>query len=96
MTDVTSTRKELAPNAGIKEIVLVSTTAATGADTITLTLADYGCKTVVGLEKYVHTTENSVIVADDGTCAVSAGVFTYTVANNSNPAKKRVLIVKAL
>lgn len=96
MGDVTSTRRAGLPHNGFTEVMLTSTTAATGGDTITCTLADFGISTLRGIEKYVHTTDGSVIVADDGTCAVSSGAFTYTVANNSNPAKRRVLILKGI
>lgn len=95
MTDVTSTRRELAPNAGLKTVMLVTGTTVTGAtDTVTMTLADYGFKNVLGFDEFVHTTDYSVIVRQvaTATSAVSAGVLTITTSTGNNN-KRRVYIV---
>jgi acyl-[acyl carrier protein]--UDP-N-acetylglucosamine O-acyltransferase len=93
MTDRTASRTELAPNCGVKSVVLVSGTTMTGgSDTLTLTLADFGISKVLAVHGFVHTTEDSVIVVDSGTTAVSNGVLTYTTGAGNN-SKKRVVEV---
>jgi hypothetical protein len=96
MADRTASRVTLAPNCGVSEVMLVSgTTISAQTDTLTLTLADVGMSKVLSVEGFVHTTENSVIVKESGTCAVSNGVLTYTPVND-NENKKRVVVVKGL
>jgi len=95
MTDLTSTRKELIIAQGAKLVLLITADSPTlvgGTDTLTMTLADFGIKNILAVRGYVHTTDNSVITTDAGTCAVATGVLTYTteLANNN---KKRVVVV---
>lgn len=78
-----NTFTELLPNAGIKEIVVVTPTKTIAADTITVTLAEHGISatgllTVRG--QLVSATYG--IVTDEptaSTTAVSSGVLTITV-----------------
>ena len=95
MTDKTSTRKEAVPALGAK-IVLLSTidspTLTGGTDTLTMTLADFGIRNVLSVRGFVHTTDNSVIVADAGTTAVANGILTYT-TEAANDNCKRVVVV---
>jgi hypothetical protein len=96
MADRTASRVEKAPNCGVKEVLLVSGTTVSGAiDTLTLTLADFGISKVLSVHGFVHTTENSVIVAEAGTTAVSGGVLTYSMVDD-NENKKRVVLVKGI
>lgn len=96
MADKTASRVELAPNLGAKEVLVVSSTTISAAvDTLTVTLANFGISTVLAVNGYVHTTENSVIVAESGTTAVSAGVLTITPATG-NENKKRVYVVRGI
>jgi hypothetical protein len=95
MVDKTSSRKAVAPQMGGVVVVLSTIDTPTligGTDTLTMTLADFGIKNVVSVMGFLHTTDNSVIVADAGTTAVSAGVLTYTTAAGNNN-KKRVVVV---
>ena len=95
MTDRTSTRKEMITAMGAKLVVLStidSPTLTGGTDTLTMTLADYGLKQVLAVKGYVHTTDNSVMVADAGTTAVATGILTYT-TESANDNKKRVVLV---
>lgn len=95
MTDVTSTRTEIAPNAGMKIILLESGTTVTGAtDTLTLTLANFGCSQILAFQEYVHTTDYSVIASEVATSAVSAGVLTITTTTGNNN-KRRIVTVFA-
>ena len=95
MGDVSSgcTIVEAAPNAGRKVIVVETANTVDTADTVALTLSSYGITTVLAVEGYVHTTENSVIVAEAPTTAVSAGVLTITVGGSTVSNKKRVYVV---
>lgn len=93
MGDVTSSRKEIVPNCGIKMVCLKSGTSVTGGtDTLTMILADYGITNVLGVRGYVHTTDYSVIVAEAGTTAVANGVLTITTGSGNN-GKRRVYFV---
>ncbi len=94
MADVTNkiTRTSLAD--GSIELMIESTEVVVGGtDTMQVSIADYGISTVEYVNAVVHTTLNSVIVAEAGTTALSAGVLTYTTLSG-NDNKKRVLIVK--
>jgi|SRR3990167_6882659 len=96
MTDKTSTRRQITPNSELTMVTLNtgdSPTLTGGTDTLTLTLADYGIKNVLVVKGFVHTTDNSVIVEDAGTSAVSGGVLTYTTETANNNKKRVVLVV---
>lgn len=95
MGDVSSgcTIAEGLPNAGRKMIVVETATTVDTADTVVITLADYGISTLLAVEGYVHTTEDSVVVAEAPTTAVSSGVLTITVGGSTVSDKKRVYVV---
>lgn len=95
MVDVTSSRKEVTPNSGMKMVLLKSgTTVVAGTDTLTLDQSDYGLTQVLGVESFIHTTDGSVIVNGTGTAttAVAADTLTYT-TESGNTNKRRVLVV---
>ena len=93
MTDVTASRIEAYPNCGLKEIVLETGTTITGATgTLTLTLADYGLKTILSIYGCRHSTDRSIIVGEAVTSAVSGGVLTIT-SVTSNDNERRVATV---
>jgi len=73
---------------------LIVTTAATvdDGDTLTVTLADYGISSVLGISGFIHTTTDSVIVAEAPETAVSAGVLTVTVGGSTDN-KKRAFVI---
>lgn len=80
---------EIAPTNNVhKEIVLETLATAVSADTLAVTLSDYGCTKFVGIIGQVHTTEDSVIVAEAPTTAVSAGVLTITVGGSAVTKKR--------
>lgn len=96
MADRTASRTTQSPNNGIIEVVLASGTTMTGAtDTLTMTLADFGMSKVLTVNGFIHTTEDSVIVAEAGTTAVSSGVLTYTTIVG-NDSKKRIVVVRGI
>lgn len=95
MADIssTSTYREALPNLGVKTIIVETPTTTDTADTIPITLSTYGIGTVLSVQGFVHTTENSVIVAEAPTTAVSSGVLTITVGGSTVSDKKRVYVV---
>lgn len=76
MTAKTCTVKEYLPNLGGK-VVKLEVTGSTN-DTTTLTLANYGIKSVEGVKGWVHATTDSVIKTQDPATSVSSGVLTLT------------------
>lgn len=81
------------PALGRKAIMIETATTVDTADTIVVTLADYGLSTFLGIEGYVHTTENSVVVAEAPTTSVTTGTLTITVGGSTVSDKKRVYII---
>ena len=101
MTDRTESRVLNEPNCGIKKIVLrTGIVVEAGTDTVTVTLADFGCDRVLACYGVYQMTEDSIMLQeDDFTTAVSAGVLTITTVdvggNDSTDNKKRVYTVWA-
>ena len=73
---------------------LIVTTAATvdDGDTFTITLADYGISTFLGILGQTHSTTDSVVITEAPTTAVSTGVLTVTVGGSTDN-KKRAFII---
>jgi len=92
----TSTITEESPNSGVKTLIVVTPNTADTADTIPITLANYGISTFLAITGYVHTTENSVVVEEAPTTAVSSGVLTITVGGSTVSNKKRVYVVRGI
>ena len=65
---------------------------ADNADTIVITLADYGMKTVEGILGFTHSTTDSIVITEAPTTAVATGVLTITIGG-STANKKRVFLV---
>jgi len=63
----------------VKQLVIYTANTVDAADTFTLTYANYGITTVLGVYGVKHTTDNSVIVAENPTTAVTSSVMTFTV-----------------
>ena len=72
---------EVTPNAGLKTLLFTLANTTDAADTVAITLADYGISAtgLLSVESWVHTTDGSVITTELNTCAVSAGVLTVTI-----------------
>lgn len=81
MGDISSgcTIREVAPNLAYKFLMVETANSADSSDTIALTLANYGMTTFKYVHGVTHTTENSVVVGEAPTTAVSSGVLTITV-----------------
>ena len=73
---------EMTPNCGMKEIIVTTPVGATGisGDTLAITLSDHGISAtgLLTIDGYTQTTANSIIVTEEPTTAVSAGVLTIT------------------
>lgn len=95
MGDVTSgcTIIEALPNLGLKVFSIETAATVDTADTIALTLANYGITTFLGIHGFAHTTTDSVVVAEAPTTAVASGVLTITVGGSTNSDDKRVYII---
>lgn len=79
------------------EIVIKTINTADAADTLTVDLTAYGGKAtgLIGVVGFKHTTDNSVMVQEQPTTAVSSGVLTLTIpAGTDNDA--RFYLVKVL
>jgi len=67
-------------------------TADTG-DTISITLSDHGIKKLKTVTGWAHSTEDSVVVGEAPTTAVSSGVLTITIGGSSASNLKREYII---
>lgn len=65
------------------------------ADTVAISFASYGLKEFEGVIGFVHTTENSVVVQEQPTTAVSSSTLTLTVGGSTVSDKKRAFVVFA-
>lgn len=94
MADVTSgiTIREESPRGETKTLVVATANTVDDGDTLDVTLADHGMSTVLAVEGYDHTTEDSVIVAQAPTTAVASGVLTITVGGATDNLK-RVFVI---
>lgn len=95
MAAVTGTVRVGTPHLAATELVITASNTTDDGDTIAITLADYGITTFLACDGYIHTTEDSVIVAEAPTTAVSAGVLTITVGGSTDN-KKRTYVVKGI
>lgn len=79
ITDIDVT--EVTPNAGVKKIIVQTRNTVDAADTIAITLTDYGISAtgLLWVLGFKHTTDNSVMVQEQPTTAVASGVLTITV-----------------
>ncbi|MHA1481858.1 MAG: hypothetical protein ACTSQA_00285 [Candidatus Heimdallarchaeaceae archaeon] len=89
----TSTITDAVPNQGRKMLVVETPNTADTADTVAITLADYGISTFLGILGQSHDTENSIVTTEAPTTAVSAGVLTITLGGSGNTDAKRVYVI---
>jgi len=73
---------EESPNAGIKRVLFTLANTADAADTLSITLADYGISAtgLLAVNSWVHTADGSIITVEANTTAVSSGTLTVTIA----------------
>lgn len=77
----------------LKSVVIETANTVDAGDTITVTLGNYGLTTLLGVLGYKHTTDNSVVVTENPTTAVSAGVLTLTVVAGSDNDKRVYVLI---
>jgi len=84
ITDIDVT--EAAPNGGLKIIAVQTRNTVDDADTIAVTLEDYGIDKngLLAVHGYAHTTDGSVVITEAPTTAVSSGVLTITVGGSTD------------
>jgi hypothetical protein len=89
----TSVITDAVPNQGRKMLIVETPNTADSGDTIAITLADYGISTFLGIFGNAHETEDSIVVTEEPTTEVSAGVLTITVGGTLNTDSKRVYTI---
>lgn len=69
------------PTGGVSCLLVRTLDTVDAADTLTVTLADYGINAtgLIGVIGFKHTTDNSVMVQEQPTTSVTSGVLTITV-----------------
>jgi len=96
MVAVTGTVKQVAPNAGCKVLKVELPATATTGDTFTITLANTGIKTIEAVYGFIHSTTDSIVIADTAiTTSVANGALTVTCSGAASGAKKRVYMIVA-
>lgn len=75
------------------ELLIYTVATVDDGDTLTVTLSDYGINNFLGASGFIHTTEDSVIVAEAPTTAVSSGVLTLTVGGSTDNKKRTYTVL---
>ena len=72
---------EVVPNCELKSVVLTVPNTTDAADTLAVTLSEYGIGAtgLLMVEGWKHTTDGSVVVEENPTTSVTSGVLTITV-----------------
>ncbi len=94
MADISSdvTIKEVNAVGG-KELWITTPNTADDGDTIAVDIAIYGMSTLLGVLGYIHTTEDSVVVQEQPTTAVSGTTVTLTVGGSTDNKKRFYKII---
>jgi len=72
----------------LKSMIFETANTVDATNTVVITLASYGMTTIHAVRGWKHTTDNSVIVEENPTTALAAGVFTMTVPSGTNDDKR--------
>ena len=92
--DVTSGCTISADTVGSKKYIYIETaTTADATDYFTVTLADYGAKTVEAVDAWTHSTSDSIIINEEGTTSVTSGVITFTIGGSTDNKKRVVRLI---
>lgn len=77
---------EMIPNAGVKQILVSTRNTVDAADTIAIDVSSYGCvgTGLIGILGFKHTTDNSVMVQEQPTTAISGNTITLTVPSGTD------------
>lgn len=68
----------------LKTITVKTDATVDDTDTISIDLEEYGMSTLLGHQAYAHTTDNSVIVTEAATTAVSGTTVTITIGGSND------------
>lgn len=71
--------KQNGPNVAFVQIMVQTKNTVDAADTLTVDLSKYGGNQLIGVLGFKHTTDNSVMVQEQPTTAVSGTTVTLTV-----------------
>ena len=94
-TEIAGTIKEVSPALGLKMLQVWTTENADENEVVKVNLKNHGIGTLYNVLCQVHTTDNSVIVTEAATTAVSNGVLTITFPGSNDAKKRSALIVGA-
>ena len=75
-----------------KSIYIETDNLADATNTIEVDLADYGLTTFLGTVGFKHTTDNSIVVTENGETAVVGTVLTITMPAGSDDDKRIYLL----
>ena len=77
---------EESPNAGIKRVLFTLANTADAADTLSITLTDYGISAtgLLAVNSWVHTADGSIITVEANTTAVTTGTLVVTIASGTS------------
>lgn len=84
MGDVTTSFKAKTIIPGFLAVLTTTVETMDDADTITVTLSDHGMQKFEGVVGFIHTTLNSVVVQEQPTTSVTAGVLTLTIGGSTD------------
>ena len=82
---------EMAPNSGVKSVIVKTPATADDNDTIALVLETYGISELLFVRGWVFSTVDSVVVAEAPTTSVTTGTLTVTLGAVGGANKVRVL-----
>ena len=72
----------------VKSIMIETPATADQTNTVVVTYSKYGITTVLAVQGWKHTTDNSVCVAEDPTTSVTTSVMTITVPAGTDDDKR--------
>jgi hypothetical protein len=84
---------ESAPNASVKRIFIETANDADATNTVTIDLAAYGIVKLLAISGWKHTTDNSVVVVESPTTAVTGTSLVITVPAGTDNDKRVYEIV---
>lgn len=86
---------QIAPNAGVKELMWeLPDTVIGGTDTVQIDLNDHGATQLLTIDVWDQTTTGSVVVSEEPTTVVTAGVLVVTLGGSDTGAKTIVIRCK--
>lgn len=78
---------------GATTLAIYTVATVDDGDTLTVTLTDYGINNLLGVDGYIHTTTDSVVVAEAPETSVTTGTLTITVGGSTDNKKRAFRIL---